>query len=159
MSLKIRLARGGRKKKPFYSIVVAENTSPRDGKFIEKLGTFNPLLAKDKAERVVLKADRIEYWLGKGAEPTETIARHLQKLNVGQAFTQVKKLNARQAKVVEFKKKELEAKRKAEEEKARKEAEAAAKEAAEKAAAEAEAAKAAAEAAAAAPAEGEAPAA
>lgn len=129
MALKIRLARGGRKKKPFYSIVVAENTSARDGKFIEKIGTYSPLLSKDNQARMVLKQERVEYWLSKGAEPTDAIVRQLQKLNIGQQFTQVKKHNEKRAKVVELKKAELEAKRKAE-------AEAAAKEAAEKAAAE-----------------------
>jgi small subunit ribosomal protein S16 len=78
MALKIRLARGGAKKRPFYSIVVADSRSPRDGRFIEKLGTFNPLLAKDAENRVVLKKpERIEYWLGMGAQPTDRVARFL----------------------------------------------------------------------------------
>jgi small subunit ribosomal protein S16 len=65
MSLKIRLARGGAKKRPYYRIVVADSRSPRDGKFIEKIGTFNPLLAKDSPERVKLVTERAQYWLSK----------------------------------------------------------------------------------------------
>lgn len=77
MALKIRLARGGAKKRPFYSIVVADARSPRDGRFIEKLGTYNPMLARDHADRVTLKAERIQHWLGVGAQPTERVARFL----------------------------------------------------------------------------------
>lgn len=77
MSLKIRLARGGAKKRPHYSIVVADARSPRDGRFIEKLGTYNPMLERGHAERVVLKAERIRHWLGVGALPTERVARFL----------------------------------------------------------------------------------
>ncbi|HZK98591.1 MAG TPA: 30S ribosomal protein S16 [Caulobacteraceae bacterium] len=75
--LKIRLARGGAKKRPYYSIVVADSHSPRDGRFIEKVGTYNPLLKKDDAGRLVLKGERITEWLGKGAQPTERVARFL----------------------------------------------------------------------------------
>ncbi len=75
MSLKIRLARGGAKKRPFYSIVVADSRSPRDGRFIEKIGTFNPLLPKDHAERVVLNTDKAKEWLAKGARPTDRVLR------------------------------------------------------------------------------------
>lgn len=77
MSVKIRLARGGSKQKPFYRVVVANATAPRDGDFIEKVGTFNPMLAKDNAERLVLKADRISYWLSQGARPTEKVTKFL----------------------------------------------------------------------------------
>ena len=77
MALRIRLARGGAKKRPFYRIVVAENTAPRDGRFIEKLGTYNPLLPKDHPERVVLNTERIKYWLGVGAKPTDRVLRFL----------------------------------------------------------------------------------
>lgn len=77
MALKIRLARGGTKKRPFYSIVVADSRSPRDGRFIEKLGTYNPMLEKGHAERLMMKTERIQHWLGKGALPTERIARFL----------------------------------------------------------------------------------
>ncbi len=75
MSLKIRLARGGAKKRPFYSIVVADSRSPRDGRFIERIGTYNPMLDKDHADRLVLKEERIKHWLGVGAQPTERVAR------------------------------------------------------------------------------------
>jgi small subunit ribosomal protein S16 len=75
--LKIRLARGGAKKRPYYSIVVADSHSPRDGRFIEKVGAYNPLLAKDRADRVTLKVERIQDWLGKGAQPTDRVARFL----------------------------------------------------------------------------------
>jgi small subunit ribosomal protein S16 len=77
MSLKIRLARGGAKKRPYYRIVVADSRSPRDGKFIEKIGTFNPLLAKDSPERVKLVTERAQYWLSNGATPTDRVARFL----------------------------------------------------------------------------------
>jgi small subunit ribosomal protein S16 len=77
MSLKIRLARGGAKKRPFYRIVVADSRSPRDGRYIEKIGTFDPLKAKDAADRVVLDLDKAKAWLGKGAQPTDRVARIL----------------------------------------------------------------------------------
>ena len=75
--LKIRLARGGAKKRPYYSIVVADSHSPRDGRFIEKVGTYNPLLKKDDASRVTLKVESIQAWLAKGAQPTDRVARFL----------------------------------------------------------------------------------
>ena len=74
MSLKIRLARGGAKKRPFYRIVVADSRSPRDGRYIEKIGTFDPLKAKDAADRVVLDLEKAKAWLGKGAQPTDRVA-------------------------------------------------------------------------------------
>lgn len=77
MATKIRLARGGSKKRPFYRIVIADVRSPRDGRFIEKIGTFNPLLPKDHAERVTLDAERAKHWLGQGAKPTDRVARFL----------------------------------------------------------------------------------
>ena len=77
MSLKLRLARGGTKKRPFYHIVVADARSPRDGRFIEKLGTFNPLLAKDNEGRVVLNTERATHWLQVGAQPTDRVLRFL----------------------------------------------------------------------------------
>jgi small subunit ribosomal protein S16 len=77
--LKIRLARGGTKKRPYYSIVVADSHSPRDGRFIEKVGAYNPLLKKDDPMRVVLKLETIQTWLGKGAQPTDRVARFLAK--------------------------------------------------------------------------------
>ncbi len=75
--LKIRLARGGAKKRPYYSIVVADSHSPRDGRFIEKVGAFNPLLKKDDPQRVTLKVERLADWIAKGAQPTDRVARFL----------------------------------------------------------------------------------
>ncbi len=77
MSLKIRLARGGAKKKPYYSIVVANSRDPRDGRFIEKVGAYNPILKSDDPARVTLKVERIQEWLKKGAQPTDRVARFL----------------------------------------------------------------------------------
>ena len=75
--LRLRLSRGGTKKRPVYKVVVADSRFPRDGRFIEKVGFFNPLLPKDKKERVGLEAERIKYWLGQGAKPTTRVARIL----------------------------------------------------------------------------------
>jgi small subunit ribosomal protein S16 len=77
MAVKIRLARAGAKKRPFYRIVVADERSPRDGRFIEKVGSYNPLLPSDSAERVTLDLDRVKHWLGKGAQPTDRVLRFL----------------------------------------------------------------------------------
>jgi len=77
MSLKIRLARGGAKKRPFYRVVVADSRTPRDGRFIEKLGTYNPLLPSDHEERIRLKEERVRYWMGVGAQPTDRVAKFL----------------------------------------------------------------------------------
>jgi ribosomal protein S16 len=82
MAVKIRLARGGAKKRPFYSIVVADIRSPRDGKFIEKIGTFNPLLNDDHEQKLVLNEERAKYWLGTGAKPTERVAKLMAKLGL-----------------------------------------------------------------------------
>ncbi len=82
MSIKIRLSRGGRKNLPFYSIVATNSTSPRDSKFLEKIGTFNPLLKKDDSSRVTLKKERAEYWLSVGAQPSERVANFLINLAV-----------------------------------------------------------------------------
>lgn len=78
MAMKIRLTRGGSKKRPFYSIVAADSRMPRDGRFIEKLGTYAPLLPKDNENRVTLNVERIEYWLSHGAQPTDRVARFLE---------------------------------------------------------------------------------
>ncbi len=80
--LKIRLSRGGTKKRPVYKVVVADSRRARDGRFIEKVGFFNPLLPKDKKERVGLEAERIKYWLGQGAQPTTRVARILGENNI-----------------------------------------------------------------------------
>ncbi len=80
--LKIRLSRGGTKKRPVYKVVVADSRRARDGRFIEKVGFFNPLLPKDKKERVGLEAERIKYWLSEGAQPTTRVARILGENNI-----------------------------------------------------------------------------
>ena len=82
MSVSIRLQRGGAKKRPYYRIVVAHSRSPRDGAFIEKIGTYNPLLAKDDAKRVVLDTDRAKHWLSVGAQPTDRVARFFDAAGV-----------------------------------------------------------------------------
>ena len=79
MSLKIRLARAGAKKRPYYRIVVADSKSPRDGRYIEKVGTYNPLLPRDSGERVKLVEDRIKHWMGVGAQPTDRVLRFLEQ--------------------------------------------------------------------------------
>jgi len=82
MAMKIRLARGGSKKRPFYRVVAADSRMPRDGRFIEKLGTYNPLLPKDSEERVKLDMERVNYWLGQGAQPTDRVSRFLEAAGV-----------------------------------------------------------------------------
>src|SRR3954451_21226308 len=82
MALAIRLTRGGAKKRPYYRIVVADSRAPRDGRFIEKLGTYNPLLAKDSPERVKLDADRISHWLSVGAQPSDRVLRFLDAAGI-----------------------------------------------------------------------------
>ena len=152
--LKIRLARGGAKKRPYYHIVIADSHSPRDGKFIEKVGSYNPMLPKDSATpRAALKVERIAEWLGKGAQPTDRVARFLsQDETLGQKVKWTQSNNPNKAQP--GKKAQERAAERAQREADRLEAEAAAKaEAAEAAAA----AKAEAEAAAAAPAAEETP--
>jgi len=82
MSLKIRLSRGGAKKRPFYRIVVADARMPRDGRFVEKIGTFDPLKAKDDASRLVLDQEKAKAWLAKGAQPTDRVLRLLDSLGL-----------------------------------------------------------------------------
>ncbi|WP_297776590.1 30S ribosomal protein S16 [uncultured Roseovarius sp.] len=82
MAMKIRLARGGSKKRPFYRIVAADSRMPRDGRFIEKLGTYNPLLPKDSEDRVKMDVERIQHWLAQGAQPTDRISRMLETAGV-----------------------------------------------------------------------------
>ena len=150
MATKIRLARAGAKKQPFYKVVVTDSRSARDGKFIEKLGTFNPLLPKDNAERLVLNADRVKYWLGVGATPSERVESFLIAANFMKRSAHSQKvLDARIKVSTEAKKKKAaeEAAAKKAEEEAKRAEEAEAKRAAD------EAAKAAAEAAAEQPAE------
>ena len=82
MAMKIRLARGGSKKRPHYSIVAADSRMPRDGRFIEKLGTYNPLLPKDSEDRVKMNVERVQHWISQGAQPTDRIARMLEAAGV-----------------------------------------------------------------------------
>ncbi|MEM6932726.1 MAG: 30S ribosomal protein S16 [Pseudomonadota bacterium] len=82
MAIKIRLARGGSKKRPFYRIVAADSRMPRDGRYIEKLGIYNPLLPKDSEERVKMDMERVQHWLGQGAQPTDRISRMLEAAGV-----------------------------------------------------------------------------
>jgi small subunit ribosomal protein S16 len=82
MAVKIRLARGGAKKKPYYRVVVANSTAPRDGDFIEKIGVYHPLLAKTDTARIILKKDRVSYWLSKGAQPTDKVAKFIAEAGV-----------------------------------------------------------------------------
>lgn len=82
MAMKIRLARGGSKKRPFYRIVAADSRMPRDGRYLEKLGTYNPLLPKDSEDRVKMDMERVQHWLDQGAQPTDRISRMLEAAGV-----------------------------------------------------------------------------
>ena len=82
MAMKIRLARGGSKKRPFYAIVAADSRMPRDGRFIEKLGTYNPLLAKDSEDRIRMDVERVKHWLAQGAQPTDRVVRFLEAAGI-----------------------------------------------------------------------------
>ena len=83
MSVKIRLSRGGAKKRPYYYVVAATTSSPRDGRYIEQIGTHNPLLAKDNADRVKLDLERVKHWLSVGAQPTDRVARFIDAAGLG----------------------------------------------------------------------------
>jgi small subunit ribosomal protein S16 len=95
MAVKIRLARGGAKKRPYYRIVVAEATAPRDGRFIERVGSWNPILPKDSPERIVLDEERIKHWLSVGAQPTDRVLRFLAERGL---MTRTAKSNPEKAK-------------------------------------------------------------
>ncbi len=82
MAMKIRLARGGSKKRPHYAIVATDSRMPRDGRFLEKLGTYDPMLAKDNENRIKMDLDRVKHWLAQGAQPTDRIARMLEAAGV-----------------------------------------------------------------------------
>ncbi|WP_052171832.1 30S ribosomal protein S16 [Paracoccus sanguinis] len=82
MAMKIRLARGGSKKRPHYSIVASDSRMPRDGRFLEKLGTYNPLLPKDSEDRIKMDMERVQHWLAQGAQPTDRVARFLEAAGV-----------------------------------------------------------------------------
>jgi len=129
MAMKIRLARGGSKKRPFYRVVAADSRMPRDGRYVEKLGTYNPLLAKDSEDRVQLNMERVNYWLGQGAQPTERVVRFLEAAGVMEKTERNNPIKAKPGK---------KAQDRLEEKAAAKEAAAEAEEAAKVAAAEAE---------------------
>ncbi|WP_417771537.1 30S ribosomal protein S16 [Stappia sp.] len=135
MALKIRLARGGAKKRPFYRIVIADVRSPRDGRFIEKVGAYNPMLPKDDANRVQLDVERIQHWMSHGAKPTDRVLRFLDAAGL---LKRDARNNPQKAEPGQKAKERVEARRQAEEEAAAPAAEAAAApaEAAEEAAAE-----------------------
>ena len=86
MALKIRLARGGAKKRPFYRIVVAEASSPRDGRYVERVGTYNPMVPKEHEQRMTLNSERITFWLGKGAKPTDRVHKMLAAAGLTEAL-------------------------------------------------------------------------
>ncbi len=82
MSVRIRLSRGGSKKRPFYKVVAADQRAPRDGRFIERLGSYNPMLPQDHADRFVINEERVKYWLSQGAQPTERLEKLLSNLGL-----------------------------------------------------------------------------
>ncbi len=116
MAIKIRLARGGSKKRPFYRIVAADSRMPRDGRYIEKLGTYNPLLPKDSEERVKMDMERVQHWLGQGAQPTDRISRMLEAAGVLPSKARNNPKQAEPGKKMAERAKEREEKRKAAEE-------------------------------------------
>jgi small subunit ribosomal protein S16 len=89
MAISLRLSRGGAKKRPYYRIVVADSRSPRDGKYLEQVGTYNPLLAKGDENRVKLNEDRVRYWVGVGAQPTDRVARFLDAAGIKERAAKV----------------------------------------------------------------------
>lgn len=115
MATVVRLARGGSKKRPFYRIVVADSRQPRDGRFIEKVGTYNPLLAKDSEQRVTMNVERIQEWMSKGAKPTDRVTRFLEAAGVVE-----KKTRANMKKAEPGKKAQERVKERAEKEEAKK---------------------------------------
>ena len=110
MSLKIRLARGGSKKRPYYTVVVADARSPRDGRFIEKLGSWNPMLAKDDAARIVINGERVKHWLDHGAQPTDRVLRFLNDAGLAKRDARVNPEKAKPGKKAEERVKEKAAK-------------------------------------------------
>jgi small subunit ribosomal protein S16 len=117
MALKIRLSRGGAKKRPFYRIVVADSRKPRDGRFIERVGHYDPMLPKDDPKRVVLNEERVRHWLGQGAQPSQRIALFLSRVDIVQkpAIPEQTKQHLPRAKTLERLKAAEEAKAAAEE--------------------------------------------
>ncbi|MBD8891645.1 MULTISPECIES: 30S ribosomal protein S16 [Roseibium] len=123
MATKIRLARGGSKKRPYYRIVVADVRAPRDGRFIEKIGSYNPMLPKDSAERVQLNVERVQHWLNAGAQPTDRVHRFLDAAGL---LKREARNNPKKAEMGQKAKERLAAKKQAEEDAAAAAAEAAA---------------------------------
>jgi small subunit ribosomal protein S16 len=123
MSLKIRLSRGGAKKRPFYRIVVADSKSPRDGRYIERIGTYDPLLPKGSGERIKLVEDRVKHWLSHGAQPTDRVLRFLDAAGIR---TRAARMNPNKGQPGKKRLEREEAKKAAAEEKAKAAAEAAA---------------------------------
>lgn len=103
MTVKIRLARAGAKKRPFYRIVAADSRSPRDGRFLEKLGTYDPLLPGDSEKRVVLNEERIRHWLGHGAQVTDRVARFLDRAGILPGATRMRGTGKRAAEIAKKK--------------------------------------------------------
>lgn len=99
MAVRIRLARGGAKKRPYYRIVAADSRSPRDGRFLEKLGTYNPLLAADSEQRVTLNEPRIRHWLEQGAQVSDRVARFLDKAGITSDTVRLKGTGKRAAEI------------------------------------------------------------
>ncbi len=95
MSVKIRLTRGGAKKRPYYKVVIADARAPRDGSFIEKVGTYDPLLNKEDGSRVTFKADRIEHWLALGAQPTDRVAKFIKAAGIKLPDAILKKMDTK----------------------------------------------------------------
>ncbi len=106
MATKIRLARGGSKKRPHYSIVAADSRMPRDGRYLEKLGTYNPLLPKDSEDRVKMDLERVQYWLSQGAQPTDRIARFLEAAGLREKATRANMKKAQPGKKAQERAKE-----------------------------------------------------
>ena len=96
MAVKIRLAKGGAKKRPYYKVVIADARAPRDGDFLEKVGTYDPLLKKGEENRVTFKTDRIEHWLSKGAQPTDRVALFIKAVGIKLPESILKKMAIRE---------------------------------------------------------------
>jgi len=129
MAVKIRLSRGGAKKRPYYRIVVADERAPRDGRYIERIGSYNPMLAKDDENRVQLMTDRIKYWLGEGAQPTRRVEMFLAKEGLVDKKEYSNPNKAEQSEKTKMRLEEKAEKKKAAEEEAKAAAEAPAEEA------------------------------
>ncbi|CUX79441.1 MAG: SSU ribosomal protein S16 RpsP [Roseibaca calidilacus] len=110
MATKIRLARGGSKKRPHYAIVASDSRMPRDGRFLEKLGTYNPLLPKDSEDRVKMDMERVQHWLNQGAQPTDRIARFLEAAGLREKATRANMKKAQPGKKAQERAKEKAAK-------------------------------------------------